>query len=79
MPEFVWVIDNGMQSFKKIYSVITKLNRFFCPPLFRKRTITDHPSMTIVVYHGHKTTSQQQQLGNGASICLIVCPFTVVP
>ena len=40
LPEFVWVIDKGMQSFKKIYQVVMKLNRFFCPPLFRKRPIT---------------------------------------
>ena len=29
LPELVWVIDKGMQSFKKIYSVIMKLNRYF--------------------------------------------------
>ena len=39
LPEFVWVIDKGMQSFKKIYQVVMKLNRFFCPPLFRKRPL----------------------------------------
>ena len=34
LPEFVWVIDKGMQSFKKIYSVIMKLNRFFALHFF---------------------------------------------
>ena len=34
MPEFVWVIDKSMQSFKKIYLVVMKLNQFFALHFF---------------------------------------------
>ena len=34
LPEFVWVIDKGMQSFKKIYQVVMKFNRFFALHFF---------------------------------------------
>ena len=34
LPEFLWVIDKGMQSFKYIYSVYMKLNRFFALHVF---------------------------------------------
>ena len=27
--------------------------------------VTDHPDMTLDVYHGHKTTSQKQSRGMG--------------
>ena len=34
MPEFVLEIDKGMQSFKKIYLVVMKLNRYFALHFF---------------------------------------------
>ena len=34
LPEFIWVIDEGMQSLKKIYSEVMKLNQFFALHFF---------------------------------------------
>ena len=33
-PALVWVKDKSMQSFKNIYSVVMKLNKFFALQLF---------------------------------------------
>ena len=37
LPEFVWAIDKGVQSFKKLYQVVMKLNRFL-PSTFLQTT-----------------------------------------
>ena len=34
MPEFIWVIDKTVPSFKKIYSEVMKLNQFFALHFF---------------------------------------------
>ena len=50
LPQFVWVIKKGMQSFKKIYSVVMKLNRFFALHFFANgyKNIIDSTEVAVM-------------------------------